>query len=225
MPPRIQRLFMPSTTSSSSFFTSRFSPAFLRRSLFSSSAAATASTSNDDSDNNNSENNTTMTEKATFAAGCFWGVEKAFQKHYKDEYIKTRVGYIGGTDKNPTYHKVCTGITNHAEALQIDYTPNEKINYPALVEFFYRMHDPTTLNSQGPDRGTQYRSAIFYHSPEQEEIAKRVTAEVQEKHYAGKKIVTQIASAGTWYDAEEYHQKYLDKNPYGYECPSHYLRW
>ncbi|KAF9200706.1 Peptide-methionine (S)-S-oxide reductase [Haplosporangium sp. Z 27] len=116
-------------------------------------------------------------------------------------------------------------MTQHAEALQIDYTPNEKINYPALVEFFYRMHDPTTLNSQGPDRGTQYRSAIFFHSPEQEQIAKTVTQEVQDKHYAGKKIVTQIAPAGTWFDAEEYHQKYLEKNPYGYECPSHFLRW
>lgn len=87
------------------------------------------------------------------------------------------------------------------------------------------MHDPTTLNSQGPDVGTQYRSAIYFHSPEQEQIAKKVTAEVQEKHYKGKHIVTQIVPAGEWFDAEEYHQKYLDKNPSGYECPSHFLRW
>ncbi|KAF9435645.1 Peptide-methionine (S)-S-oxide reductase [Entomortierella beljakovae] len=152
------------------------------------------------------------------------GVEKAFQKHYHDQHIKTRVGYTGGVDKNPSYRKVCSGLTEHAEALQIEYTPSEKINYPGLVEFFYRMHDPTTLDSQGPDHGTQYRSAIFYHSQEQQEIAIRVTAEVQEKHFS-KKIVTQIAPAGTWFDAEDYHQKYLDKNPHGYECPSHFLRW
>ncbi|KAF9102618.1 Peptide-methionine (S)-S-oxide reductase [Mortierella sp. GBA35] len=133
-----------------------------------------------------------MTEKATFAAGCFWGVEKAFQKHFKDEHIKTRVGYIGGTDAHPTYKKVCSGITRHAEALQIEYTPSPSITYPLLVEFFYRMHDPTTLNAQGPDRGTQYRSAIFTHSPEQQEIAKRVTTEVQEKHYKRRRIVTEV---------------------------------
>ncbi|KAG0243559.1 hypothetical protein B0O80DRAFT_385335 [Mortierella sp. GBAus27b] len=166
-----------------------------------------------------------MTEKATFAAGCFWGVEKAFQKQYKDEHIKTRVGYTGGMDKYPTYKKVCTGITQHAEALQIEYTPNDKIHYAALVEFFYRMHDPTTLNYQGPDHGTQYRSAIFYHSPEQEEIARKVTAQVQEDHYKNRPIVTQIVPADSWHDAEDYHQKYLEKNPSGYECPSHYLRW
>ncbi|KAF9364839.1 Peptide-methionine (S)-S-oxide reductase [Mortierella sp. NVP85] len=154
------------------------------------------------------------TEKATFAAGCFWGVEKAFQKQFSDEHIKTRVGYTGGTDRYPTYKKVCSGITEHAEALEIEYTPNERIHYAVLVEFFYRMHDPTTRNYQGPDRGTQYRSAIFYHSPEQEEIANRVTAQVQEKHYK-KKIVTQIVPAGPWYNAEDYHQKYLDKNPHG----------
>ncbi|KAG0258060.1 Peptide-methionine (S)-S-oxide reductase [Mortierella polycephala] len=165
------------------------------------------------------------TEKATFAAGCFWGVEKAFQKQFKGEYLKTRVGYIGGTDHYPTYKKVCSGTTHHAEALQIEYTPSEKLNYPSLVEFFYRMHDPTTLNSQGPDRGTQYRSAIFFHSPEQEQIAMQVTLDVQEKHYKNKRIVTQIAPAGQWFDAEDYHQKYLDKNPHGYECPSHFLRW
>ncbi|KAK3830146.1 MAG: hypothetical protein JOS17DRAFT_685350 [Linnemannia elongata] len=186
-----------------------------------------------------------MTERATFAAGCFWGVEKAFQKHFKDDKIKTRVGYIGGYDAHPTYKKVCSGITRHAEALTLEYTPSLTISYPILCEFFYRMHDPTTLNSQGPDRGTQYRSAIFAHSPEQAEIARRVTKEVQEARYGRKKIVTEIvwkeeeassgdgssglvgirAGAHKWYDAEEYHQKYLDKNPHGYECPSHFLRW
>ncbi|KAG0253702.1 Peptide-methionine (S)-S-oxide reductase [Actinomortierella ambigua] len=167
----------------------------------------------------------TNTETATFAAGCFWGVEKAFQRFYKDQHIKTRVGYTGGNNNNPDYRSVCSGSTNHAEALQIEYTPNDKINYAGLVEFFYRMHDPTTVNRQGPDVGTQYRSAIYYHSPEQKEIAERVTAEVQEKHYKGHKIVTEIKPATAWFDAEEYHQKYLEKNPAGYECPSHFLRW
>ncbi|KAF9948946.1 Peptide-methionine (S)-S-oxide reductase [Modicella reniformis] len=166
-----------------------------------------------------------MTEVATFAAGCFWGVEKAFQRYFKDENIETIVGYTGGDDSNPDYKKVCSGSTNHTEALQIKYTPNDKINYPILVEFFYRMHDPTTFNSQGPDVGTQYRSAIFFHSPEQGRIAKEVTAQVQEKHYKGQEIVTEIAPAGEWYNAEDYHQKYLDNNPSGYECPSHFLRW
>ncbi|KAF9971113.1 Peptide-methionine (S)-S-oxide reductase [Actinomortierella ambigua] len=167
----------------------------------------------------------THTETATFAAGCFWGVEKAFQRFYKDQDIKTRVGYTGGNSDSPDYKTVCSGSTNHAEALEIVYTPNDKINYAGLVEFFYRMHDPTTVNRQGPDVGTQYRSAIFYHTPEQKEIAERVTAEVQEKHYKGQKIVTEIKPATAWFDAEEYHQKYLEKNPSGYECPSHFLRW
>ncbi|KAG0231305.1 Peptide-methionine (S)-S-oxide reductase [Actinomortierella wolfii] len=165
------------------------------------------------------------TETATFAAGCFWGVEKAFQRFYKDQDIKTRVGYTGGNSDDPDYKTVCLGSTNHAEALKIEYTPNDKINYANLVEFFYRMHDPTTLNRQGPDVGTQYRSAIFYHTPEQKEIAERVTAEVKEKHYKGQTIVTEIKPATAWFDAEEYHQKYLEKNPTGYECPSHFLRW
>ncbi|KAF9427993.1 Peptide-methionine (S)-S-oxide reductase [Podila epigama] len=167
------------------------------------------------------------TETATFAAGCFWGVEKSFQKFLKEQGVaaKLRVGYTGGLDAHPTYKKVCSGLTEHAEAVQISFTPTQKTQYADLVEFFYRMHDPTTLNSQGPDRGTQYRSAIYTHSSEQEQIAKQVTAEIQEKHYKGKRIVTEITKAQTWYDAEEYHQKYLDKNPRGYECPSHYLRW
>ncbi|KAK3839833.1 MAG: hypothetical protein J3R72DRAFT_468416 [Linnemannia gamsii] len=187
-----------------------------------------------------------MTERATFAAGCFWGVEKAFQKHFKDENIKTRVGYIGGIDAHPTYKKVCSGLTQHAEALQLEYTPTPTFTYSTLVEFFFRMHDPTTLNAQGPDRGTQYRSAIFAHSPEQVDIAKKVKSQVQEKHFTNKKIVTEVVykegsptamttttrshgigvpGGHVWYDAEEYHQKYLDKNPHGYECPSHFLRW
>jgi peptide-methionine (S)-S-oxide reductase len=109
-----------------------------------------------------------------------------------------------------------------AEATQIVYDPT-KITYTQLLEFFYRMHDPTTLNSQGPDRGSQYRSGIFYHDAEQERVAREVTKKVNEQWWGGK-VVTEILPAGQWWDAEDYHQLYLDKNPSGYECPSHYLR-
>ncbi|GBE86832.1 Probable peptide methionine sulfoxide [Sparassis crispa] len=171
-------------------------------------------------------------EIATFAAGCFWGVEHIFLKYYpiaeQKGILKTAVGYTGGKDdaKDPNYRQVCTGTTDHAESLRIEFDPNV-VEYDELVEFFYRTHDPTTVNSQGADQGTQYRSAIFYHSPEQFDIAKRVTEEVQKKHFdpIGKKIVTQIVPAGPWYDAEEYHQEYLHKNPSGYQCPTHHLHW
>ncbi|KAG9302065.1 hypothetical protein G9A89_021109 [Geosiphon pyriformis] len=162
-------------------------------------------------------------EKAAFAAGCFWGVEKVFRRNFgKNKDFDTRVGYIGGNKSDPSYREVCNGTTNHAEAVEINFNP-ENISYATLVEFFYKIHDPTTLNRQGNDSGTQYRSAIFYHSPEQKEIAERVTKEVQErannnkKLYSGDKIVTEITEAGTFYNAEEYHQDYLTKNPHGYE--------
>ncbi|KAI9464090.1 peptide methionine sulfoxide reductase [Lactarius psammicola] len=169
---------------------------------------------------------------ATFAAGCFWGVEHVFLTQWpiKDDkgILKTAVGYTGGRAdvSNPTYHQVCSGSTNHAEALRIEFDPT-KVTYAELVEYFYRTHDPTTLNSQGPDRGTQYRSAIFFNTPEQEAIARRVTEEVQEKHFTpkGQKIVTTIEAAGPWHDAEEYHQEYLFRNPSGYQCPTHKLHW
>ncbi|KAI0298331.1 peptide methionine sulfoxide reductase [Multifurca ochricompacta] len=171
---------------------------------------------------------------ATFAAGCFWGVEHIFLKQWPIKankgILKTAVGYTGGhTDPdapNPTYHQVCTGITNHAEALRIEFDPS-KVTYDQLVEYFYRTHDPTTLNSQGADSGTQYRSAIFFNTPEQETIARRVTQEIQVKHFSpkGQNIVTAIEEAGPWYDAEDYHQEYLFKNPTGYQCPTHRLHW
>ncbi|CAL1698555.1 unnamed protein product [Somion occarium] len=171
-------------------------------------------------------------EIATFASGCFWGVEHVFLKYHPIEenkgILKTTVGYTGGKESsvNPDYRTVCTGTTDHAEAVKIEFDPSI-IKYDELVEFFYRTHDPTTLNKQGKDTGTQYRSAIFYHSPEQREIAQRVTEEVQKKHFdpQGKKIVTQIVEAGPWWDAEDYHQKYLYKNPDGYQCPLHRLHW
>ncbi|OBZ74564.1 putative peptide methionine sulfoxide reductase [Grifola frondosa] len=191
-------------------------------SIFSSSAHSSAI------QNIRGANITTMsgqTEVATFAAGCFWGVEHIFLKYYpiaeKKGILKTAVGYTGGKPEatNPDYKTVCTDTTDHAEALRIEFDPSI-VKYEELVEFFYRTHDPTTLNSQGKDTGRQYRSAIFYHSPEQLEIAKRVTDEVQKKHFdpIGKKIATEIAAAGPWWDAEDYHQEYLHKNPSGYHA-------
>ncbi|KAK3341899.1 peptide methionine sulfoxide reductase MsrA [Lasiosphaeria hispida] len=162
-------------------------------------------------------------EKATVAAGCFWGVEHIYRKHFGGKGLyDARVGYIGGDSTNPSYRAVCSGSTGHAEATQLIYDPT-KITYTQLLEFFYRMHDPTTVNQQGPDRGTQYRSGIFYHSPEQEAIARDVTAKVNEQWWGGK-VVTELLPAKQWWDAEEYHQLYLDRNPGGYECPSHFLR-
>ncbi|PIL25680.1 hypothetical protein GSI_11430 [Ganoderma sinense ZZ0214-1] len=239
-------------------------------------------------------------EVATFASGCFWGVEHIFLKHFPPKedkgILKTAVGYTGGKadSQNPDYKTVCTGATDHAEAVRIEFDPSI-VKYEELVgecahtpphlktphptpytiprglneltmgspEFFYRTHDPTTVNRQGHDTGTrtqillfsgpfspishplrhisiprlssaivdtgsaEYRSAIFFNTPDQEEIAKRVTAEVQKKHFDphGTKIVTQILPAGPWWDAEEYHQLYLFKNPSGYQCANHRLHW
>jgi len=171
----------------------------------------------------------TQGEVATFASGCFWGTEHIFLKDYKNKgIIKTTVGYTGGDDnvKNPSYKDVCTGRTGHAEACKVEFDP-EVLPYEELVEFFYRTHDPTTVNRQGGDTGTQYRSAIFTNSDEQAAIARRVTNEVQKKHFdpIGKRIVTTIQPAGVWYDAEDYHQEYLFKNPSGYQCPTHQKHW
>ncbi|CDO75713.1 hypothetical protein BN946_scf184493.g11 [Trametes cinnabarina] len=171
-------------------------------------------------------------EIATFAAGCFWGVEHIFLKHFPPSenkgILKTSVGYTGGKEdaKNPDYRTVCSGVTDHAEAVRIEFDPSI-VKYDELVEFFYRIHDPTTKDQQGKDVGRQYRSAIFYNTPEQLEIARRVTEEVQKKHFdpKGQKIVTEIIPAGEWWDAEDYHQKYLIKNPDGYHCPNHRLHW
>lgn len=169
---------------------------------------------------------------ATFANGCFWGTEHIFRKYYGGGkgLLDAKVGYIGGKEssKNPSYEEVCTGRTGHAEATQIEFDPS-KVSYAELVEFFYRSHDPTTKDRQGNDRGTQYRSAIFTHSAEQDEVAKKVTEEVQQKHFSPKqqKIVTQIEQrpANAFFVAEDYHQKYLENNPSGYHCPTHRLWW
>jgi peptide-methionine (S)-S-oxide reductase len=145
---------------------------------------------------------------ATFAAGCFWGVEAVFQQI--TGVNATQVGYTGGDMPDPSYTDICTGKTGHAEAVRMDYN-SEQVSYRELLERFFTIHDPTTKNRQGPDVGTQYRSAIFYHTPEQEEIARTVMHEVEESGRYNSKIVTEIVPAGPFYPAEDYHQSYFLK--------------
>lgn len=162
-------------------------------------------------------------ELATFAAGCFWGVEHIFNKYmgHGKGIIDTAVGYSGGDKSNPSYREVCTGNTHHAEALQVLFDPS-KVSYEHLVDFFFRIHDPTQLNRQGPDLGTQYRSAVFTMNQTQQKNAEAVKQQFQ-KRYTDR-IVTEVLPIVNWFDAEDYHQHYLVKNPEGYECPTHYLR-
>ena len=147
-------------------------------------------------------------EKATFAAGCFWGVEATFRR--LPGVSATRVGYTGGHSKNPTYKDVCTDSTGHAEAVEVTFDPAQ-ISYDKLLEVFWENHDPTQLNRQGPDWGTQYRSAIFFHSPEQESAARASKKKLEKSHRFSKPIVTQIVPAETFNEAEDYHQQYLEK--------------
>ncbi len=147
-------------------------------------------------------------EKATFAAGCFWGVEATFRK---TQGVKsTQVGYIGGSKDQPSYKEVCTGRTGHAEAVEVVYDP-EAVGYETLLKIFWENHDPTTPNRQGPDVGTQYRSAIFFHSAEQREAAEVSKKALEESGHFDRPIVTQIVPAMAFYRAEEYHQQYLEK--------------
>jgi peptide-methionine (S)-S-oxide reductase len=155
------------------------------------------------------EEGSVKTEKATFAAGCFWGVESAFQK--VTGVIHTQVGYTDGKTANPTYREVCTGTTGHAEAIEITFDPS-KVPYETLVSLFFKMHDPTQVNRQGPDIGTQYRSAVFYHSPEQKTAAEAIKAALNQSGKYKKPIATQILPAEPFYRAEEYHQRYFEKN-------------
>ena len=159
------------------------------------------------------------TETATLAGGCFWGKEDILRK--LDGVVSTTVGYTGGNVPNPKYPQVKTGTTGHAEAIEIVFDP-AKISYEQLLHTFFRMHDPTTANRQGNDIGSQYRSAIFFHSPAQKEAAERIKAEVDRSGKWKRPIVTEIVPAQAFYPAEEYHQDYLEKNPGGYTC--HFLR-
>jgi peptide methionine sulfoxide reductase msrA/msrB len=158
-------------------------------------------------------------EVATLAGGCFWGMEEILRKI--PGVVSTRVGYTGGTTSNPSYEEVHAGGTGHAEAVEVVFDPT-KISYEQLLGYFFRMHDPTTLDRQGNDIGTSYRSAIFYHSDRQREIAEQVKRRVDQSGKWKDPIVTEIVPAGPFWPAEEYHQKYLQKHPGGYTC--HYLR-
>ena len=146
--------------------------------------------------------------KATFAAGCFWGVEATFRA--LPGVNSTRVGYIGGKTQNPTYKDVCTDTTGHAEAVEVDYDP-AKLSYDKLLEVFWENHDPTQVNRQGPDFGTQYRTAIFFHDTEQEAQAKASKQKLEDSKRFSKPIATQIVPAVTFWEAEDYHQQYLEK--------------
>ena len=158
-------------------------------------------------------------ETATMAGGCFWGMQDILRKI--PGIISTRVGYSGGTVVNPSYEQVCTDTTGHAEAVEVIFDPG-KITYERLLGYFFRMHDPTTLNRQHNDVGTQYRSALFYHSEEQRQTAEKVKASVEHSGKWNHPVTTEITKAGEFYPAEENHQDYLVKHPNGYTC--HVLR-
>ena len=146
---------------------------------------------------------------ATFAAGCFWGVEQRFAA--LPGVTGTEVGYTGGTTPQPSYEQVCSHTTGHAEAVRLEYDP-ERIGYEELLAAFFGMHDPTQLNRQGPDVGDQYRSAVFFHTSEQEKAARSAVEQLTESGVFKRPIVTQIATAPEWWRAEEYHQKYFEKH-------------
>lgn len=147
--------------------------------------------------------------KATFAEGCFWGVESTFRQ--VPGVIDVAVGYTGGHTSKPTYQEVCSDTTGHAEAVEIEYDP-KRVSYEELLSVFWKSHNPTTINRQGPDWGSQYRSAIFYHTPEQKAAAEASKQQLTEAKVFPRPIVTEITPASTFYRAEEYHQRYFEKN-------------
>src|SRR5213595_156736 len=149
------------------------------------------------------------TEKATFGAGCFWGVEETFRK--LKGVSSTAVGYAGGNRENPSYEDVCSDKTGHAEVVQVEFDPSQ-ITYGQILDVFWSNHNPTTLNRQGPDVGTQYRSAIFYHSPEQEATAMASKERLEKSGRFNRPVATQIEAAPKFWRAEEYHQRYLQKS-------------
>lgn len=148
------------------------------------------------------------TEKATFGAGCFWGVEAAFRRI--PGVVSTSVGYMGGSFKNPTYQDVCTDLTGHAEVVEVTYDPS-KVSYADLLKVFWEIHDPTQLNRQGPDTGTQYRTVIFFRTPEQEAAARASKESLERSGAYRRPVATEITPAAEFWPAEEYHQQYLEK--------------
>ncbi|KAL7272533.1 Peptide methionine sulfoxide reductase [Rhizina undulata] len=184
------------------------------------------------------------TERATFAAGCFWGVEHLFRKHFSDRIVHVHVGYAAGTLESPSYEQVKSGTTEHAEVIDLEFDPG-KVGYGELVEYFFRIHDPTELNRQGPVVGPQYRSLILTHTPLQTQVAQKILDEIQRTRYPEKQIVTGILTLkttaeevegeeGGWdgkvWTAEEYHQEYVAKNEESYYkrhggVVCHYPRW
>jgi len=154
-------------------------------------------------------------EVAILAGGCFWGMEDLIRR--QKGVLSTRVGYTGGTTLNPSYQDICTGQTGHAEAIRIVFDPAET-SYRDILELFFQIHDPTTLNRQGNDRGTQYRSAIFYLSDAQRATAHDTIADVEASGLWPGKVVTEVVEAGDFWEAEGYHQDYLQRNPLGYTC-------
>ena len=156
-------------------------------------------------------------QKATFAAGCFWGVESAFRELLGKGVISTRVGYTGGHTKNPTYEDVCSDRTGHAESVEVEYDPG-KITYNELLHVFWSIHDPTTPNRQGPDVGSQYRSAIFFHNAEQRRKAEESKREIETSKRFSRPVVTEITPAGEFYAAEDYHQRYYEKKGIAPAC-------
>lgn len=157
----------------------------------------------------------TVVQRATFGAGCFWGVEELFRT--TPGVVSTRVGYAGGHVEKPTYKQVCTDQTGHAEVVEVTFDP-AKIGYDTLVDMFFRLHDPTQLNRQGPDYGSQYRSVIFYHSPEQKATAEATLKRYDRSGRFKRPIVTRIEAAPTFWPAEEYHQQYFHKNGIPNHC-------
>jgi peptide-methionine (S)-S-oxide reductase len=155
------------------------------------------------------------TEVATLAGGCFWCLEAVYDQLKGVQEVES--GYAGGSVRNPTYKQVCSGTTGHAEVVQIKYDP-QVVSFKDLLDVFFTIHDPTTLNRQGADVGTQYRSAIFYHTPEQKAIAEQTIADLNAAHLWDAPIVTQVAPIDDYYPAEDYHQEYFENNPYQPYC-------
>jgi len=161
-------------------------------------------------------------EKAILAGGCFWGMEELFRK--LNGVVSTEVGYAGGTIPNPDYKLISSGLTGHAESIEITFD-SQKISYEKILKFFFTIHDPTTIDRQENDVGSQYRSEIFYLNDEQKKVAESVIAQGNKSGVFKSPIVTKISKAGTFWPAENYHQKYLQKNPYGYTCHHPRAEW